>query len=1016
MPPKKAQKRKETEEKEEKGETKEPRGQSPTKRISEDVTRSQLTFDSGEADEDQTMTSVDPLFKARRKTTTTTTTNISSRDQASLLSSSSFDTQFRDLALSSLPSFNVNPPPTTTTTTASLSGAPIQVSPSAYSALTRSLGGEHKLPGQTFAITGPSGQTTTVDTSGLTSLTKDTMALALLGERQLVEFEGDDTVAALVQQQVNSQTYDMQKLRDLVQNMFASGRKLQAQNAALRAQVQGAQQRLLLADQTASDRASQVTVANTQAVGAQSQADAAKDVVDRNIQQLSIETKKRQDAEAAIQQYEADRQKRETGIRLTLESIVAVARPDEFKTRLDPTKVGDLVYYTSEVGKHVIDQTDRVTKALQAEETKSAALKTSYDVLDQEVKKLRSEKKTHTEEEVRWNQDITDLRVELAETKTKLANADARAQGFEQKLDASREETKKATSALDAQLADKVARPGNDSDATKQATADYERELANLRNQLSESQAKGEADTKTKDAQIDAVNAQMSGIRVARDTLLNERNQAVQQKDELLKTNGSLEQQLIEKERKLRELDDVVQQLNRLDPNQPVRPVYQGQRLIQAPPSAYAIQLYVADQNPDLPKQPSPPDVKVPTASIQTPASGKDAKVPTVDTQVPTPSSADVKTATTTQPPQQQTPTPPKLSKDDQDALGMDWKPTGNSPANQMIIPLATAQRDAYQLMLVASGGTFTTDFKKRLTFVDDVLDLDSMCEDRAWSLAIVELMDHKPSKTSFYDPYSPLSKQLENIYLNAQEGSTELLFVLELMYVYNMMKDEDRRPPVRLEHIGRYIEHFVRKPLGQDMPRFSHIPRICDSVDKWLSLLLESAAKAQDPTNMFWWTDSPLALAIGVVYNSNPKLGIEALLSHAKQLRGMYANNQHTYHTLMVSALGNSQLLFAFQEMCGTLWNVNNFRANWKTIMEQPGGALLLDVFMALANTQEFNAQFVGHDIRRKVYAELKILSQNQDVNAYFIAQARTTLARQPIQAILADKQPPPLLLKPDH
>lgn len=290
-------------------------------------------------------------------------------------------------------------------------------------------------------------------------------------------------------------------------------------------------------------------------------------------------------------------------------------------------------------------------------------------------------------------------------------------------------------------------------------------------------------------------------------------------------------------------------------------------------------------------------------------------------------------------------------------AMRMDWEP---DDSRRQVVPYVNYA--AHQAIVALRDGT-SGDFglevpqPKRFTYVEDVLDIDAMCQDRAWALAIIDLMRYSApgaKTTTLYNPLAPLNVQLEEIYNRAHNGSTELLFVLELLLVFNIMKEI--RPPGRVEHLEKLIRNFARPGPGP-----SHVYRIARKVADRLEDIFDAAQRTQDSNELFWWTTSPLKNFILDLYTDSGRFnGNKAyLVEHGFELRKMFAGSPYTYHILWASLMRNQTFVFVFQDLCGVLWDANNFRANFDKVLNQPGGALLIDIFMNAANTPIYQKHF---------------------------------------------------------
>ena len=300
-------------------------------------------------------------------------------------------------------------------------------------------------------------------------------------------------------------------------------------------------------------------------------------------------------------------------------------------------------------------------------------------------------------------------------------------------------------------------------------------------------------------------------------------------------------------------------------------------------------------------------------------------------------------------------------------AMAVDWQGPKANMKDIKIIPRNVLNVAATFDLVNAAGGEFDLGVPSRPVYIEDLLDFDAMSEDPAWSLAIIELMQHYDERTrhtsSLYDPTISLSEQLEVIYKDAQDGSTELLFVLELLQVFNLAKDQ--KSGFRDARIGKYINYYVRAPLAQlggNQHLSSHVSRITGYVGKYLRRVYDAAKNSQDPSNLFWWTSSNLASDIERSYAD---LGREVMSQHNDALAVMYVQNSFTFAAISTAVLNNPAALYVFKDLCGVLWNVNSFRANFNTLLGLPGGALLFDYFMESTQSPIF-MEHIWHSERR--------------------------------------------------
>jgi len=321
-------------------------------------------------------------------------------------------------------------------------------------------------------------------------------------------------------------------------------------------------------------------------------------------------------------------------------------------------------------------------------------------------------------------------------------------------------------------------------------------------------------------------------------------------------------------------------------------------------------------------------------------------------------------------------------------AVAMDldpvWQPNPRD-SDLVVYDRKVARRDAVQSVMAASSADLGRGGQRRQPFAEDVLDFDAMSEDPAWSLAIIDLMEFRDSSfglqiSSIYDPALPLGKQLEEIYHRASGGSTELLFVLELLFVFNRMKENPSQ--LRDQRLSSYIKWYARFPLvGTPMEsqiNVTHIGRITDAVGKQLNAVYNAAKSSQIPDSPFWWTDDPLGSDIEAVYaNSDPRL----LLRHNQGLAEMYSRNGYTYHAIGELLGARPQATYRLKQLCGVLWNVNNFRANFDTLLGLPGGALMFDLFLNSVQTDTFKLRILNDPLRQAVYSNIsRELPQIQD------------------------------------
>jgi hypothetical protein len=329
----------------------------------------------------------------------------------------------------------------------------------------------------------------------------------------------------------------------------------------------------------------------------------------------------------------------------------------------------------------------------------------------------------------------------------------------------------------------------------------------------------------------------------------------------------------------------------------------------------------------------------------------------------------------------------PPIDRDIRALVAMDIEPPDDPKDRQLIVSVDRAAHDAIWPLVVSASGNYgvaSRGANKRFTYVEDHLDIEAMCQDRVWTLAIIDLMQFKPPGggpvTTIYNPLAPLSKQLHQMYSIAQDGTTELLFVLELMLVFNQMKDI----PVagRDRHLLDLIQAHVRRRRNDT--KVSHIFRILDSIRDHLELIDMTAKNAQKAGELLWWTQSPLKNELIGLYTGRgtKEEHKKVLVAHDARLRRMFAENKNTYKVLIVSlAVHDGRFLRVFQELCGVLWNAENFMANLNTVMDQPGGAFLIDIFMAAANTVSFNENFIqdgpGQVAHKQVYDDLGIMTR---------------------------------------
>lgn len=278
-----------------------------------------------------------------------------------------------------------------------------------------------------------------------------------------------------------------------------------------------------------------------------------------------------------------------------------------------------------------------------------------------------------------------------------------------------------------------------------------------------------------------------------------------------------------------------------------------------------------------------------------------------------------------------------------------------------------TAQVNAMAVIQSSSGDKITrrADDPRRQAFFEDFAEIHAICADPVWVTATIQLLG------PLYDPIAPLSATLVDIYHRAQNGSTELLFLYELLQVHVSLEK-----PVRERHRGRLVDcisRYVRVPVataGRSDSHTSHIVSICNAVEDAVLQFQQAARDAQnhkrDEVN-FYWTKSAVAADILGKYASAE--GTKALYRHSEELREIYERNPLSYKIFLKSVAQNQEALRALRDICGMLWDAENLPMNFTALLKVPGGALLLDLLMQAINNPSWKHYIAGHEARLHLY-----------------------------------------------
>lgn len=243
-----------------------------------------------------------------------------------------------------------------------------------------------------------------------------------------------------------------------------------------------------------------------------------------------------------------------------------------------------------------------------------------------------------------------------------------------------------------------------------------------------------------------------------------------------------------------------------------------------------------------------------------------------------------------------------------------------------------------------------TADPDKREIFAQDFLDFDAMVEDRAWSLAIVDLLSDKANgyRNSIYDFITPLGARLEYIYRQAQNGSTELLFVVDLLRVYNTL---NRRTP-RVNQLNAFAVRYVPHTRN-------HMTRIANAVAQNMQQIHD--AGSEKDSEPFWWSDSDFVARFSAIWKADGDNSRKLFNIYDDRLNAAIHGNSYFYRAMsQVFEPERQGMLPLLREMCGVLWNANNVRANFTTLLALPGGATMLAVYFSQSGTEGFR-QLLG-------------------------------------------------------
>ena len=636
---------------------------------------------------------------------------------------------------------------------------------------------------------------------------------------------------------------------------------------------------------------------------------------------------------------------------------------------------------------------DELTTEAALTETKLAEAEAQAGVYKSTIEDVKRERDTIVAEKAEKTTRIGELEIALAKAQSDATEAANSVDRLKNELKASQDETKVERDKFQQLLDENAKRASSGDKSADDALARMQTKLAEAEQRATDAENKRlEADAKH-DEQVKALKASLAEAK----TEVNTANKANQDKlDRLTKAEQKTREDASEIDKlkvdKLRLEEELKRKSAALQPGQVVILPHEAQGLLEAPGARWLsvwdqdfAAAQIAKQKNDAAlaalRQKAGVDVKVSASKepdAKAAAVGPDAAV----NFVLVPDAADAAEL----PAVRKAALIADVKKDVAavNNMDIDWQP--DPTQRQLVISPAQASQDSMRAIMVAASGDWKlgepAKAPQRFTYAEDILDIDAMCQDRAWALAIIELMGK-----GFYDPVVPLDKQLEYIYAKANDRSTELLFVLELLLVYNKMLDRtrvhpgipDASRPIRIRHLESMIKHHVRDPLGQ-VGNVTHIVRIAKKVISKLDLIYYTAQHTQKRDALFWWTDSPLAQdTIQRIYqtDTNPRRK-DLLAAHGYALRRMYASNPYTYHILAVSLTGVDQRYsYVFQQMCGVLWNASNFRANFNTIMDQPGGAFLMDLFMAAVNAPIYEKHFglprtAGFEARQAVYLDL--------------------------------------------
>ena len=225
---------------------------------------------------------------------------------------------------------------------------------------------------------------------------------------------------------------------------------------------------------------------------------------------------------------------------------------------------------------------------------------------------------------------------------------------------------------------------------------------------------------------------------------------------------------------------------------------------------------------------------------------------------------------------------------------------------------------------------------------------LIEMCQDQVMSLAIVDMLDKHLGGT--YIPQVGLQYQLWAMVNPSDEDfKTRLMvkliarktFALDLLVVYSQIK----RRGILVDQINQ-----LRPPSARGV---TYTRMIAQSIIEWMRTYEAVIRKRQTPKNagaVLWW--APASQSVDTIKHGFAELKVDILILDSALRVTFVKSDDLVYAVMKACALRDGEWIGVYRDLCGVLWNAEDLNPNYRIMLDQPGGCVVLASFLKWVGT----------------------------------------------------------------